>query len=313
MEALRGRDLTRESSDRRIAQLAARQHGVFTRIQAIELGASEKMIRRRVDAGRWDRLHPGTFRLAGAAPTWRQSVMALCLAWGPGTFASHRCGAAVWRLAGFEPGAVELIVPRTRRRTLPGIVHRPLLLPAVDVTTVEAIPVTSPARTLIDIAGVAPIELVEDALDDALRRKLVSLPRLRWRLKETARMGTPGSAVIRTLVGARATQADIPQSVFETKLLRVVKVAGLPHPVLQHEIRDRNKLIAVVDFAFPSHRLAIEADGYRWHSGRRQFEHDLSRRNALTALGWHVLHVTWRGLDEPQELIRTLRSALRAR
>jgi hypothetical protein len=309
MASAYGRNSRPESNDRRIAALAATQYGIFSRKQAIDRGISETMIHRRIASGRWDRIHPGVFRLAGASESWHQSVIALCFAWGPGALASHRCAGALWRLAGLVPGIIELIVPRTRQRALPGIVHRPRALSPVDLTIVDAIPLTTAARTLLDLAGVVSPDVVEEALDDALRRKLVSLSRLRWRLRETAHMGTPGAATMRSLIDARVGDTAVPQSVFETRLLRLLKGAGLPIPVLQHEISDRGRLIAVVDFAFPDVRLAVEAEGYRWHSGRRRFERDLARRNALTALGWRVVHVTWRDLDDPNALIRTLGAA----
>lgn len=80
---------------------------------------------------------------------------------------------------------------------------------------------------------------------------------------------------------------------FETLLLRLIQRSGLPRPAIQYEIRDRSRLLAVADFAYPDRKLAIEADGYPWHSSRARWEHDLSRRNRLTALGWSVVHVTW--------------------
>lgn len=243
------------------------------------------MVRHRLSTGRWERLHTGVYRLAGTPPSWRQTLLAICLAWGPGSVVSHAAAAALWRLAGFAPGPIELIIPRGRVRRLGGIIHRPVDLSPVDVTTVDAIPVTTLARTLLDIAGTSPPDVVEEALDDALRRKLASLSRLRWRLHETAERGRPGITLLRSLLEARAHPTEVPQSVFETRLLRELRDAELPEPVPQYEIRDRGRLIAIVDFAFPDHRIAIEADGYRWHSGRRRWERDLGRRNALTALG----------------------------
>jgi very-short-patch-repair endonuclease len=237
-------------------------------------------------------------------------LLAACLAMGDGAAASHRAAAALWRLAGLEPGAIEITVPRGRRPNPRGtIVHQLELLP-VDVTIVEAIPTTTPARTLIDLAAVAPADLVEEALDDALRRGLVTLPRLRWRLGE---MGPRRSVrTIRRLLDARAGGDRRPQSVLETRLMRLFKRAGLPIPACQHEIRDRGRLIAVVDFAYPSRLLAIEADGYRWHSGRARWQRDLARRNELTRLGWHVIHVTAEDLHRRHEVVvATIASALR--
>jgi hypothetical protein len=235
--------------------------------------------------------------------------MTASLSWGEGATISHRAGAALVRLAGFEQELVELTVPKSRRGQGPGIVHRNLLL-AVDRTAINGIPVTTTARTLIDIATVSPREAVEEALDDALRRRMVSLARLRWRFEEIGRKGRPGVAMMRALLDARMTAA-VPQSVFETRLLRTIERSGLPRPVLQYPVRDGSRLVAVVDFAFPTELIAIEADGYRWHSGRARWEHDLKRRNRMTALGWRVIHVTWTELlQQPQSVIDSISGAL---
>ncbi len=66
-------------------------------------------------------------------------------------------------------------------------------------------------------------------------------------------------------------------------------------------MKDQGGLVAVVDFAYPDLKLAIEADGYRWHTGRIRWEHDLARRNRLTALGWRTLHVTWSDIEQRSE------------
>lgn len=299
--------------DAAVARLASAQHGAFSREQLAGLGATRGLIDHRVATGRWERLASGVFAIAGVPPSWRRSLMAACLAWGDGSAMSHRAAAALWRLAGFERELVELTVPRHRNRVGPGIVHR-YVLPPADRAILDAIPVTTPARTLLDLASVAASEMVEEALDDALRRHLTSLSRLRWRLGELGRRGRPGTAAMRTLLDARAPSDVVPESVFERRLLRVLRRARIPEPVVQHRIRDGARTVAIVDFAFPDARLAIEADGYRWHAGRRRWEHDLNRRNALTLLGWRVVHVTWTDLTQrPGPLVASLEQALAAR
>lgn len=191
------------------------------------------------------------------------------------------------------------------------ITFHEVTIPAVDVTVVDAIPVTTPARTMIDLAAMIPRETVEEALDDALRRGLTSISRLRWRIDELARRGRPGIAIVRALLDARMNKTTVPQSVLETRLLRMIKRAGLPAPRCQHEIKDRGKLIAIFDFAYPDVRLAIEADGYRWHTGRLRWEQDLARRNAVTARGWRMIHLTATDLERrPQEFVGTIAAAL---
>jgi very-short-patch-repair endonuclease len=197
----------------------------------------------------------------------------------------------MWGYPRFEPGLIELIVPRSRSRRPDGaVVHWLGPLPPADVTVVDAVPVTTPARTLMDIAATCPLHLVEEAFDHGLRTRLVTLPGMRRRLRMIGRR--PGVAAMRALVAARAG-GRVPESVFETRLLRLLRRRGLPVPVGQHEIRDGGRVVARVDFAYPELKLAIEADGFRYHSGRIQWDRDRSRRNALTGLGWRVVHVTW--------------------
>ncbi len=293
-----------------LAGVAAAQHAVFTRMQATACGVGERMIDRRLSSGVWERLYPGVYRVGGSPATWQQSLMAACLAWGSGAVVSHRAAAALWCLPGFAHGRIELIVPRKRERAYAHSVHRPTSLVGVDVTEVDGIPVTTVARTLIDIAGSGQASIVEEALDDALRRGLVTLSRLQRRLQETRGPGRRGTRVLADLVGARASISAVPQSVFETRLLRVLRAAGVPVPAVQHEIWTHLGP-AVVDLAYVERRVAIEADGYRWHSSRRRWDHDRARRNALTMLGWTIIHVTWPQLrDRPSEVIDAIRATL---
>jgi hypothetical protein len=240
---------TQESVERMIASQFATQYGLISRDQALRAGASADAIFRRVAGGRWDRLYPGVFRIAGSPSSWRQAVLAACLARGKGTAGSHRTAAHLWKLPPFDPGPIEITIPRSRRLgRMPGVVvHRVGPLPPADLTMLDGIPVTSPARTLIDLTAVASRESVEEALDDALRRGLVSVARLRWRLNELRGSGRRGIATIRDLIEARGGGEPVPKSVFETRLVRHLRAAGLPASVRQHEIRDRGRLVARLD------------------------------------------------------------------
>ena len=312
MSELYPRKRPQEAIDRLVAHRVANTYGVFSREFALNLGATHDMIEWRLATGRWDRLSRGVYRLAGVPSSWLQSLYAECLGWGEWSLVSHRAAAALFDLPNFEPGPPELIVPRGRHRVgSKAITHQMSTLDAVDRTVMHHIPVTTPARTLIDLAVVSSPDLVEEALDDALRRKLVSVPRLRWRLAELAQKGRPGVAVFRALLEARQSAVDVPASVLETRLLRLIRRARLPRPEIQYEVRDRGRLVAVPDFAYPERRLAIEADGYRWHSSRARWQRDLDRRNALTVLGWSIVHVTWEQLTRrPDDVVDRIRSAL---
>jgi len=288
----------REPSDLRIAAAARGQQGVFSRARALAAGATPRMIQTRIDSGRWERLHRGVYRIGGTPRSWQGSLLAACLAAGQRAVVSHRSAAALWRFRDRETRRLEITVPRHASAQLGGVtIHRSSRLDGIDRTAIDGIPVTSASRTLIDLAAVVPRGVVEEALDDALRRRLTTLSGLRARLRHLGGSGRTGTAAIRALLEQRDPRSAIPESVFETRLLRALRAARLPKPVLQHRIYDGRRLVAVVDFAYPAERVAIEADGYRWHSGRARWARDLARRNTLTALGWRIVHVAWHDLS----------------
>src|SRR6266536_5422613 len=102
----------------------------------------------------------------------------------------------------------------------------------------------------------------------------------------------PGAHVLRELIGQRGGDWTPQASFLESSVRRLLKQAGLPDPAPQWEVRERGRLLARVDLAYPETKVAIEADGYRFHSGRLAWHRDLARRNTLTSRGWQVLHVT---------------------
>jgi len=299
--------MTTASPDVLIAGLASRQYGVFSRTQARELGAGRNFIKTRLATGRWVRVEHNVFRLNGTTPTWRQSLLIACLSWGSGAAISHRAAGSLWRLAGIERQIVELTVALNRRGGGAGIVHRNRL-EGVDVEIFDGIRVTSVARTLIDLAAVLRPETLEEVFDDALIKGLVSIPRIRWRLSEIAGgKGRHGVLLVRQLLEDRQ-KYGVPRSIFETRMLRLLKRSGLPRPERQYKVHDiGNKRFAAIDFAFPSQKIGIETDGFQWHSGKARWQSDRSRRNWLTKLGWRLIHVTWDDLNgSPEEVVETI-------
>jgi len=204
-------------------------------------------------------------------------------------------------------------VPRNRnRRAVPGaVVHSfPGGLATEDITTVEGIPVTNVPRTLLDLATIEPEAIVERCLDDALRRRLVSLPFLtRW-LQDPCRVGCRGVAMIERLVDARC-ERGVTESPLETDVLKFLRKAGLPSPMLQYQVRDGGRFVARLDFAYPEHLVAIEADGFRYHADRRAFDGDRARANELQARGWLILRITSKHVQEdPESVAAWVRKAL---
>lgn len=285
--------------DRIIGRLAATQHGIVTIHQAIRRGGSQPMIDQRRDSGRWERLAPGVFRIAGVADSWEQQLLTACRSGEGRAYASHRSAARLWELPVAEPVPVEVTVPFGRWHRLPGVVSHETVRPNhLDRTVRHGISVTTVVRTLIDLAAVTPVGRLEAALDDALRRELTDVASVQTRLEQLAARGRRGVRSLRALLAERDASTSASESVLETRFLRLLRERELPEPVPQFVIRTpAGRFIARTDFAYPDARLVIEVDSYLHHGGRRKFEDDLRRRTELVAAGWQVVHVTARQIQ----------------
>jgi very-short-patch-repair endonuclease len=176
-------------------------------------------------------------------------------------------------------------------------------LDPVDVRHRAGFRITSPHRTLFDLARVVSVDRLEAALDDALRRGLTSVGQLEETVRRLASQGRKGSGAFRKLVAERASRHVLPESTLESRLLRALAEAWLPAPTCQFEVHTGSGLVARVDFAYPECRLAIEADGYRYHSGRPEWQRDLRCQNSLLSEGWRVLGNTWRDVIERPDFV----------
>jgi hypothetical protein len=187
----------------RLAQVATHQCGAFTRAQAAGAGFSASQVQRRLDAGAWVRVYPRVYRHA-SSPSSRMCVLTAALLWaGRDCVLSHTTGAELWRVAADVPDRVELLVPRKRAPRAPGVVsHRVARLDGIDVTVARGgLLVTTPVRTLIDLAAVLPFAELAAVLDRALGDGLLTRRGLEGRLETLGTRGRPGTARLRTLLG----------------------------------------------------------------------------------------------------------------
>lgn len=290
-----------------MARLASRQYGVVALDQAREW-MSKSMIYRRTAAGEWIKVLPGVFRMAGSADTQLQRAMAAALWAGEGSVVSHGLAAALWRMAGYRTDVIELITPR-KVAPRDGIRIHHLPLPPAHKTLLGPIPITTPARTLVDLAAVAPREVLEGAVDDCLRRGLVTVERLKRTAEEMSAPGRKGPGIVLALL-----DEGVVESALERRTLRLLRSAGFPEPERQYVIEHNGDFLARVDLAYPEAKLAMEADGYGSHSGPGAFHKDRSRLNRLTMAGWNVLLVTDETLRQrPQEIVAQVAEGLKRR
>ena len=291
-------------ADRAVAALAASQHGAFGIRQAASVGVTEKERRVRVGRGQWLVAARGVLIVAGTPDTWHQRLVVAALA--SGGVASHRAAAAVHRLDGFGPGILEISVLNGRMPRLSGcVLHRVATLGAADVMAVDGIPTTTIARTLCDLGAVVNDDLVEQALDDALRRGCSQ----RWiddALNRLDRPGPSGTAALRRVLARPDRKGALPDSRFERLVERLVVAGGLPTPVRQHPVRnDQGQLIGRIDVAWPDVQLGLEATSARWHFGEHRRRRDQVRDRRMRRRGWELLYPEWQDTIEPAEFLVT--------
>jgi hypothetical protein len=279
-------------ADSKLAAHAADHHGVFRGQHARMAGLKNRQIERRISDGRWVRLHRDVYRMNGAPITWKGNLLGACWAGGFRAVASHRSAAELYALPGRSRGRVEITCPRWRRAHEAGLlVHETTALDPVDVTVVDGIAVTTPARTLFDLGGVYRKGMVELALDSALRRGLVSEAGLTILVKRVSRSGRPGGPILRALLDARRPDRRPTDSAMETLLLQAIRAHGLPEPVPQYEVWNGGYRIGRVDGAYPEAKIAIEYDSDEFHSGPAPTRQDRARRHELIAASWLPIDV----------------------
>jgi very-short-patch-repair endonuclease len=230
--------------------------------------------------------------------------MAACLWAGGDAVLSFRAAGTLWQLDGVERGPIEVTVPRATGLCSPGVVvHRCTALPRHDRRSVEDIPVTSPERTLVDLAGVIEGHSLELALEDALRRGLTTPLRVQRGLQALGGRGRPGAGALRRLLDVRQDRPA--ESGLEVKLERFLRERGLDRFfVRQYEVWDGERRRRL-DWAAPDHMVALEADSWRHHSGRAAWSADRARNDRLEGLGWRFVSVTDHCLTVESDLLDT--------
>ena len=228
----------------------------------------------------------------GRAPqVWEQLATAAHLWAGPGAALSHLTAAAILGVQSHHPLVVD--VTTTRKIKTNGVrVHRTQLAGS-DVMKVAGFPVTTPSRTLIDLASILDEGRLESCLEQALYLRLVRLSEMQSRIVQLGRRGRKGVGALQDLVELRDPVDAPTESDMETLLVRVLRRARMPIPRRQYEVRDGSQFVTRLDFAYPDEMLGIPADSYRWHGARAQWEKDIEQRNRALALGRRLRPTTW--------------------
>jgi very-short-patch-repair endonuclease len=275
------------------------QDGVLTHAQALRAGLSQDAVDRRVRSGHWRRCTRGVY-FADDRP-FTDGARVRAAVWGYGADAAASGLAAAWwhGITRFAPDIVEVTVPRDARlRRQPGTRLRRRDLRRADVVERKGLRVTEPALTVVEAAarrgGGAKL------MDAALQRHVELRQLWRAHLRNKGRHGSPAA---RRLLQAASDGA---RSEAERLLIRLLKEAGITGWRTNYPVGGYK-----VDVTFPTQQVAIETDGWAFHSDQDAFQQDRQRQNNIALLGWQILRFTWLDLTEyPQRVIAEIKYAI---
>jgi hypothetical protein len=282
--------------DTELHRVAVEQHQLISRSQFLRIG-SRGQLDRRLASGALIRVHDSVYRLPGIEPTWRQKLLAACMAGGRPSAASFRAAAQLMHLPGGEE-LIEVTFPRHRRAMYEGVIaHESRYLTEKDLLVIDGIPVTKAARTLCDLAALVEWNelgrsVLDHALLEAVRRDLVDVSSV-WctyeRLGGDFRDGgvTIHAALQRFVPPIRPTETPA-----ESRVLQILREQGMPEPVPQFWIRLPNDDPVRLDFAWPDRRVGLEFDPYKYHGDRERYEKMMSRTRLMQAIQWQRVCVT---------------------
>lgn len=292
--------------DRRVAELAGRQHGVVARRQLLDLGFGPRAIGSRLARGNFHLIHHGVYAIGHTVLTLHARWMAAVLACGPGAVLSHRSAAGLWGLLDAS-SQLEVVRPGKFRKR-PGIVARFAAIPADERTLVEGIPVTTVPRTILDLASLGKLRPTQRAIHEAEVQQLtdrLSLPDLLARYP-----GRQGTRLLRDLLADNPDMRGAPLNRFEDRFADLLDEHGLPRPRFNPHLSLAGRHLKP-DCLWPRERLIVELDGRAVHGTRKAFESDRERDRMLLAAGYRTMRVTWRQLErEPGLLMADLRRLL---
>jgi very-short-patch-repair endonuclease len=277
----------KRQTDRAIARLAERQHGVVAVWQLLPLGLTQDEIDYRARIGRLHRIHRGVYAVGYRTLTPKGHRMAAVLAYGPDAVLSHRSAAAHWDIG---PGfwKIEVTTPYSRRSRKGTRAHSSPLHPE-DITIHDGIPVTSVVRTILDLASQLNKDRLTRLIEEADRKELFDLKALDRAIAR--RPHAPGIRRLDAVLAAYRGYADT-RSKLERDFRALILKAGLPEP--QYNVIVQG---LTVDVYWPEWKLVVELDGEPYHRPPSAFETDRVRDATLQKIDIRVLRVTGKRMD----------------
>lgn len=301
------------STTREVIAYAKRHGGIITTREALELGMPRSTLARRVADGIFVPLKRGVVALPGTST--RPDVLMRAAGRLLGAVVSHQSAARIHQMEPIPKSGPTVTVPYRGTHTFPGVtVHQSTDLLPEHIVTIDGLRVTSPPRTLLDLAQVFGEKRLVRVVDSSLASGIVDFDELVDLYFALTRQGKKGMRLMGEILAKRVDDKRIPETVIETRLFRLLVDAGIKPPVKQFHAPWLEPVDGRVDFAYVDEEIVIEADSRRWHGLFDALDIDRRRDIAAQLSGWIVLRITWKMItEEPEFVVDSVRRALEMR
>jgi predicted transcriptional regulator of viral defense system len=284
-----------------LARVAARQHGLLRLVQLLAAGLSRQTISRRVREGRLHRIYQGVYALGHRGLSRHGLWLAGTFAAGAGAGLSHLCATALWDVRELRTDFVDVVAPKRRRIKGPVRIHVSRTLVPSDITVRKGIPVTTVARTCVDLTDLLTAHQLANVMHEAAYRKCLNLAQLAEAMARAK--GRKNLHVLEKALALNESGSAGTKSPHEDAFLALLQFAGIPEPLVNIQLLGEE-----VDFHWPDRRLIVEVDG-SGHTRPRSRRDDARRDRMLSEAGWKVLRFSGDDIAQrPQEVIARLGS-----
>lgn len=299
------RDKQRTESGQALAERARRQHGVVSIRQLRRLGFDKDAVRRAVEAGRLHPLYRGVYAVGHRRLTWEGHCLAAVLACAPGAVASHATAAWLWGILRSRPERLD-VTAASRRHRKQGVRLHYAELTDVDRAIRDGIPVTSLARTLLDVAASLPFDRLGKCIEEADKRGIFDLGPIDDLLARCSRH--PGVTALHRALAAYRPDPAVTRSDVERDFRALVEDAGLPPPSMNFVVAGYE-----LDAYWERERFGVELEVYETHGTRAAFERDGPRQEDLMLRGVETIRVSGTRLAREPATVATRVAAHLAR
>lgn len=267
--------------------------GVVSASKLRELGCPVRSLGNMIDAGAMITMLPGVYRSAQWPHRREQTLAAIC-ARNPHALIGFTTAGQLWGMRRMSDQGVHVLIPHGHSPELAGVVvHRCRRVDRVDIVErADGIRLTSPPRTLFDSADMIGTEATTSVLEQLLNDDRITFGTVVDTLQRLYHPRRPGSATMLAVIRSRAEWRAALQSDLEVRVLAEIARQLLPDPEPQYRLTLPNKKNIVIDFAWPTVKLAVEVDHPTWHDGARAAHSDKTRDRKLTSIGWTTTRIT---------------------